>query len=78
MQVGYLQRISISDDHYATSTHDKANLITYLCTQCGLLLQVVHNFCVNDPFNPFYDSGAAKYLRQTGSLFFADFNMHVE
>jgi len=30
-------------------THDKANLITYLCTQCGLLKQVVHNFCVNQP-----------------------------
>ena len=39
--------MSISDDYNAISTHDKANLITYLCTQCGLLLQVVHNFCVN-------------------------------
>ena len=41
--------LSISDDYNATSTDDKANLITYLCTQCGLLLQVVLNFCVNQP-----------------------------
>src|SRR6218665_1668430 len=41
--------LSISDDYNVTSIHDKANLITYLCTQCGLLLQVVHNFCVNQP-----------------------------
>jgi len=41
--------MSISDDYNAISTHDKANLITYLCAQCGLLLQVVHNFCVNQP-----------------------------
>ena|SRR6218665_1304041 len=27
---------SISDDYNAISAHDKANLITYLCTQCGL------------------------------------------
>jgi len=24
--------------------HGKANLITYLCTQCGILPQVVYNF----------------------------------
>jgi len=41
--------MSISDDYNAISAHDKANLITYLCTQCGLLLQVVHNYCVNQP-----------------------------
>jgi len=41
--------LSISDDYNATSTHDKANVIIYLCTHCGLLLQVVHNFCVNKP-----------------------------
>src|SRR6218665_2217076 len=40
--------LSVSDYHNATSTHDKANLITYLCSQCGLLLQVVLNFCVNE------------------------------
>jgi len=32
-----------------TSTHDKASLIAYLWMQCGLLQQVVHNFCVNQP-----------------------------
>jgi len=41
--------LSISYDYNATSTHDKANLITYLCTQYGLFLIVVHNFCVNQP-----------------------------
>ena len=39
----------ISDGYNVTSIHDKANLITYLCTKCGLLLHVVHNFCVNQP-----------------------------
>src|SRR5678815_4604259 len=39
----------ISVGHNATGTHDKASLIAYLCTQCGLLLQVVHNFSVNQP-----------------------------
>src|SRR6218665_1253034 len=38
---------SISEGSNATSTHDNANPITCLCTQCGLLLQVVHNFCVS-------------------------------
>src|SRR5688572_33383791 len=42
--------LSISDGHNATGIHDKGNLIAYLCTQCGLLLQVVHNFSVNQPF----------------------------
>ena len=41
--------LSISGGSNITSTHNKANLITYLYTQCGLLLQVVHNFCVNQP-----------------------------
>src|SRR6218665_2314860 len=45
----YKNVLSVSDYHNATSTHDKANLITFLCTQCGLLLQVVLNFCVNEP-----------------------------
>src|SRR5678815_266674 len=46
-KIGYF---SISDGHNAKGTHDKANLIAYLCTQCGLLLHVVHNFSVNQPF----------------------------
>jgi len=28
----------ISDGYNVTSIHDKANLITYLCTKCGLKL----------------------------------------
>jgi len=39
----------ISGGYNVTSAHDKAYLITYFCIQCGLLLQVVHNFCVNQP-----------------------------
>ena len=46
---------SMADGYYATSTvvvhMIKLYLITYLSTQYGLLslLQVVHNFCVNQP-----------------------------
>src|SRR6218665_391089 len=50
--------LPIPDYHNATSTHDKANRITYMCTQCGLLLHVVLTFCVNEPF---CGSGTAKY-----------------
>src|ERR1043165_6014140 len=48
--------LSISDGHNATGIHDKANLIAYLCTQCGLLLQMVHNFCVNQPIWSWWSS----------------------
>jgi len=32
------KKISISDGYSVTSIQDKANLITYLCSKCGLLL----------------------------------------
>jgi len=38
---------SISWGHCVTSMHDKASQITYLCTQSGLLLQVIHKLSVN-------------------------------
>src|SRR6218665_3003338 len=59
--------LSISDDYNATSSHDKANLITYLCTKCGLLLQVVLNSVL---INPFCDSGTVKYRPQMVLLIF--------
>jgi len=34
----------LSISYNVTSTHDNTNLITYLCTKCGLLLLMVHNF----------------------------------
>lgn len=37
------------DGFNVASTPDKAGLITYLYTPCGLLLQVVHNFSVKQP-----------------------------
>src|SRR6218665_1151846 len=52
--------LSISDDYNATSIHAKANLIAYLGTQCGLLLQVVHNFCVNQPIS--FCNSAENYI----------------
>ena len=40
---------STSDGHNVTGAHEKVSLIAYLCTQCGLLLQMVCNFSVNQP-----------------------------
>ena len=40
---------STSDGHNVTGAYEKASLIAYLCTQCGLLLQIVHNFSVYEP-----------------------------
>src|SRR6218665_2233368 len=37
----------ISGGHNVTSTHDKASLITYLCTPGRLLLQVINKLSVN-------------------------------
>jgi len=41
--------LSILGGHYVKSMHDKASLITFLCTQGGLLLQVIHKLSVNQP-----------------------------
>ena len=38
---------SISWGHCVTSVHDKASQITYLCTQSGLLRQVIHKLSIN-------------------------------
>jgi len=40
-------KFGFSQFHGVTSMHDKTSLITYLCTQGGLLLQVIHKLSVN-------------------------------
>src|SRR6218665_1386889 len=55
--------------------HDKANLITYLCTNCGMKLYVVHNFCANQPTLRWW---GCKVLTPNGVVnLFAVFHIHL-
>src|SRR6218665_1859967 len=67
---------SISWGHCVTSMHDKDSLITYLCTQGGLLLQVIHKLSVL--FNPFADSGSSKVPTHDKIIQFFIFSLQLE